>query len=603
MSSLLRRASILLLAATILLGLGATASPAEESPSPPAGPLTLRIGWTNDLTSLNLFLGGLSPSDFEAYQLNYDFLVGFDAATLDPKPALATSWSVSDDGLVWTFELRRDVTWSDGEAFTAEDVAFTINFIVEQGANFYSSNVMFIDEAVAIDDDTVQVRCTDPKADMLGTGLLILPEHIWSKVGMKAAFSKFQNPAPIVGTGPFQVVEWKRGDYVRMQANKSYWGGAPTVDELLFTYYTNPDSMVYDLESGKQDVIVNVPEAQFEKLSQDSKIATIAANQGFVEQLFFNCYQDGASKGAPVLRDPAFRRALNFAVDKKKLVTLGFSDLAISGTTVIPPGYTAFPWHWDPGAEAFPFDLEMAAAALDEAGYTDGDGDGVREADGKPISLHLLARSQSPGEQRAAKLIAGWFEDIGIDVKLSVVDEGVYLDTIYNVNEAGDLAPDFDMLLYWTGSGPDPGMTLGFETSDQIGWWSVAYWGSKDYDDLWDEQSTTIDRQARKAIVWEMQKLVNDESPYITIVDTRVLQAYRADDWTGWVTSPVDGGVVMTWYSHDTYVNLKPSEAEAVEAGSSWMLPVVLVVVGIAAVAVVAILLVRRRGRKSVEVE
>jgi len=100
-----------------------------------------------------------------------------------------------------------------------------------------------------------------------------------------------------------------------------------------------------------------------------------------------------------------------------------------------------------------------------------------------------------------------------------------------------------------------------------------------------------------------MQKLVNDESPYITIVDTRVLQAYRADDWTGWVTSPVDGGVVMTWYSHDTYVNLKPSEAEAVEAGSSWMLPVVLVVVGVAAVAVVAILLVRRRGRKSVEVE
>ncbi len=595
----LRRASVAVLAAVLLLGLGAAVSHAEESPSPANEPLALHIGWTNDLTNLNIFLGGLSPSDFEIYQLNYDFLVGFDAATLDPQPALATSWSVSEDGLVWTFELRQGVAWSDGEPFTAEDVAFTINFIVEQGANFYSSNVMFIDEAVALDDDTVEVRCSDPKADMLGMGLLILPEHIWAEVGMDAAFTEFENPAPTVGTGSFQVVEWKRGDYVRLEANKDYWAGAPTVDELLFTYYTNPDSMVLDLQSGKQDVIVNVPEAQFDKLGDDAAIETIAANQGFVEQLFFNCYQDDASKGAAVLRDTAFRRALAYAVDKEALVTLAFSGLGAPGTTIIPPGYTAFPWHWDPGAEASPFDMEMAAAALDDAGYTDADGDGIREADGKPISLRMLARTQSPGEQRAAKLIAGWFEEVGIGVELSVVDEGVYFDVIYNVNKANDLAPDFDMLLYWTGSGPDPGMTLAFETSEQIGWWGVAYWGNEEYDRLWDEQSTTLDREARKAIVWEMQKLVNDESPYINLVDTRVLQAYRADDWTGWVTSPAEGGVIMTWYSHDTYVNLKPTVTETSDGGSSWLLPLVLV--GAAVIVISIIMLVRRRGGEGPE--
>lgn len=595
----LRRASVAVLAAVLLLGLGAAVSHAEESPSPANEPLALRIGWTNDLTNLNIFLGGLSPSDFEIYQLNYDFLVGFDAATLDPQPALATSWSVSEDGLVWTFELRQGVAWSDGEPFTAEDVAFTINFIVEQGANFYSSNVMFIDEAVALDDDTVEVRCSDPKADMLGMGLLILPEHIWAEVGMDAAFTEFENPAPTVGTGPFQVVEWKRGDYVRLEANKDYWAGAPTVDELLFTYYTNPDSMVLDLQSGKQDVIVNVPEAQFDKLGDDAAIETIAANQGFVEQLFFNCYQDDASKGAAVLRDPAFRRALAYAVDKEALVTLAFSGLGAPGTTIIPPGYTAFPWHWDPGAEAYPFDMEMAVAALDDAGYTDADGDGIREAGGKPISLRMLARTQSPGEQRAAKLIAGWFEEVGIGIELSVVDEGVYFDVIYNADKANDLAPDFDMLLYWTGSGPDPGMTLAFETSEQIGWWGVAYWGNEEYDRLWDEQSTTLDREARKAIVWEMQKLVNDESPYINLVDTRVLQAYRADDWTGWVTSPAEGGVIMTWYSHDTYVNLKPTVTETSDGGSSWLLPLVLVAAAVIVIGI--IMLVRRRGGEGPE--
>jgi len=147
----------------------------------------------------------------------------------------------------------------------------------------------------------------------------------------------------------------------------------------------------------------------------------------------------------------------------------------------------------------------MAAKALDAAGCTDANGDGIRDYKGKPIRLRLLARTQSPGEQRAANLLAGWFKNIGIDVKLSVVDDGIFLDRIYNVNAAGDYAPDFDMLLFWTGS-PDPGMTLSNETSRQIKYWGVSSWGGKRYDDLWNAQSTTIDREAREAIVWEMQK-------------------------------------------------------------------------------------------------
>ncbi|HET6496918.1 MAG TPA: ABC transporter substrate-binding protein, partial [Thermoleophilia bacterium] len=173
MQSHLRRTGIILALALALFILGVAPALAEESSSPEASPVTLRIGWTNDISSLNPFLGLVSPSDYETYQLNYDFLVGFDAATLDPEPALATEWSVSDDGLVWTFKLREGVTWSDGEPFTAEDVAFTLNLIVEQGANSYSSNVLFIDEAVVIDDYTVEVRCSDPKADMLATGIFI----------------------------------------------------------------------------------------------------------------------------------------------------------------------------------------------------------------------------------------------------------------------------------------------------------------------------------------------------------------------------------------------------------------------------------------------
>jgi len=101
--------------------------------------------------------------------------------------------------------------------------------------------------------------------------------------------------------------------------------------------------MVFDPVSGRQDVIVNIPEAQLHRLGGKSGIKTVAANQESVEQLFFNCCQKDSSKGSPVLRDPAFRRALSYAADKERLVKLAFSGFGAPGTTVVPPGYTAFP--------------------------------------------------------------------------------------------------------------------------------------------------------------------------------------------------------------------------------------------------------------------
>jgi peptide/nickel transport system substrate-binding protein len=593
-------------AAVLLLSLSSAPALAEDEASPAGGaePLTLRVGWTNDLGSPNPFLGLISPSDFEVYQLTYDWLVGFDAATLDPVPALATEWSVSDDQLVWTFKLREGVKWTDGEPFTADDVAFTINLIVEQGANSYSSNVLFIEKATVIDDSTVEIACTDPKADMLASTIFILPEHIWSKVDMEEAFTTYENPVPHVGTGPFQAVEWKRGKYLRMKANKDYWGGAPNVDELLFSYYTNAESMVFDLESGKQDVIVNVPEAQFEKLGEKKGITTIAADQGFVESVYLNCSQDPTSKGHPVLRDPAFRRALNYAIDREQIAAVAYSGLAGPGSSLFPPDYTAFPWHWDPGAKAYPFDLEMANAKLDEAGYADSDGDGIREADGKSIELGLLTRAQVPAEQRAGKQIAGWFEEIGIEVDLSAVDEGIYLDRIYAVDGDGNLAPDFDMVIWYVGGTPDPGYLVGMETTDNIGYWGVTYWADKDYDGMWYQQATTLDAEARKPIVWDMQKKIYDDSPLISIAYPALLQAYRSDAWTGWIRSPRTGGVVMTWFNNDSYIKVRPKAASAATdsgSSSSWVLPTVLGFVGVLVVAGVVIVVVRRRGARSVE--
>jgi peptide/nickel transport system substrate-binding protein len=603
-----RRGALLLAAAlltAVLLGALAAAgqdaaratSPAA-SPSGGAGPATLRIGWDSEPDNLNPFLAVSSPSDYEVMQLQYDWLVGFDAATLQPRPALATSWSGSPDGKAWTFKLRPGVKWSDGQPFTAEDVAWTFNTIIRQGANVFSAPVQFIDKVVVVDPLTVEFRCSQPKADILRMNVPILPEHVWSKLSTKAMFTSFQNPAPVVGTGPFQVVKWVKGNDIQLKVNRYYWGPKPRVDQVVFSYYPNPQSMVWDLKSKNVSAIVDPPVAQFKALGANKGIQSIAANQDYLTQLYFNCDQSKQSQGNPVLRDPAFRRALNYAIDTQRIVSLAYGGLALPGTSLMPPGYGSVPWHWDPGAAAYTYDPAKATQLLAAAGYKNVGGV-LLDKQGKPITLRLLTRAQSPAEQAAGKLIVGWFRAIGITVRLQVLDEGSLNAAIYATNGKGQLAPDFDMVIWWMGGNPDPGFLLSLETSDSIGYWGVTYWGNKAYDKLWLQQMTTIDQEARKQIIWKMQQLYYAESPAIVLAYPEVPQAYSTD-WQGWVRSPSTGGVIDTAFNYDTYVGVRPAGDDATGSASrAWLAPVI--IGGAVVVLALAFLLWRARRRHASE--
>ena len=220
-----------------------------SSPSPSAQKVTLRLGWNEGPLNLNPFIG--YSASYEIWLLNYDVLVGIGSDGLpSTETGLAQSWETSADGKTWTFHLRSGVKWQDGEPLTAGDVAFTFNYIIKNEM----SNVVYlrgVKEAVALDDATLKVVCARPKANMLLTQIYIyvLPEHLWSKVDPKAAANTFRNPPPIVGSGPFQTVEFKKDEYVKMVRNPSYWGPRPAVDEIIFQYYTNSDTMVQDLRA------------------------------------------------------------------------------------------------------------------------------------------------------------------------------------------------------------------------------------------------------------------------------------------------------------------------------------------------------------------
>jgi len=581
-------------------GLG-SALAADPSASPAGEALVLRLGWTREPDSLNPFVG-YSASDYEIFHLQYDLLTGYNAKTWQPEPEIAESWTTSDDGLVWTFKIRSGVTWHDGTPLTARDVAFTFNYVIDNEMSAFTGYTEGIEKVVATDDTTAVFTCSRPKSNMLGMWVPILPEHVWANVDPADAGTGYANEEPIVGSGPFQVVEWKKGSFLRLAANKDYWGTKPTIDEVIFETYQNADTLAQDMKTGALDGAWGIPPAQMTTLGEVEGIEAVSYVVTGFDQLTFNCAPEPAT-GHPVLRDKAFRKALHHAIDKQKIADIAYNGLVEPATSLVPAGlYAEEPdYHWEPAAEeTYEFDLEKAKAALDAAGYVDGDGDGVREdKQGEPIKLRLLARNESIMSQQSGKFIAGWFEDIGLDITYQSVSEAALSDKVWNTVD-GKVQPDYDMFLWGWVADIDPNFFVSISTTDQAGMWNQSVYSNAEYDQLFTEQAQELDPQKRKDIIWRMQQIIYDESPFIPLIYTRSQEAYDTSRWTGWVKSPEkDGGVFYT-YQVDSYVNVKPvAAAEAAPSADSsstgWIVAVVAAVV---AAIVAVVLLLRRRGAR-----
>ena len=603
---LLLAVSLALLGA-LLCGL-ASALASSPSPGPSPGKIVLRVGWIMDPDSLNPFVA----TNFTAAmitQLNYDYLVGFDPSTLTPSKGahgtgLATDWRVSPDGKHWTFALRRNAVWQDGYGpVTAADVAFTLNYVIDNQMANYVTYVEGMRRATAVDTATVSIDCVRPKADMLSAlGVIpILPKHIWAHVSPKTAGNAYTNSPPIIGSGPFECVAFKKGAYVTMVANKRYWHGAPKIDEVIFEYFTSADSMGMELTSGTIDACYQPEDTQMRRLQHEPGYVAKKVLVNGYDDLAFNCYvppPGGKSLGNPVLRDPRFRQALQWAVDKNQLVQVAYAGNAKVGDTVVTAGYYTNPdWHWTPPAnQAYSFDLSKAGQLLDAAGYRDSNGDGWRDYRGKPIKLRLWAFSEYGTSVRDVKLIAVWLRQLGLQVVISDMDFGSIMARVFNTAN-GKPAPDFDLVQNGWYLGIDPGQSMSFFTTGQIGTWNDSGFSNPEFDRLYVEQSRVLDPNTRKQLIDRMQQIVFEQSPYVVLAYYGDTEAWNSK-WVGWVPSPAKGGsAVMDAYSY-LFVHPETSGGTAATATSG---PVALLVLAGVVVAVVAGLLLWRRRRPPAE--
>jgi peptide/nickel transport system substrate-binding protein len=584
--------ALLILAACAAPAHASSASPAPDvpdaSPSASASPLALKVGLAEDVDGMNPF-SSWSGITWEAFRLNYDFLTWYDA-DYNVAPDLATSWEHTPDGKVWTFHIRRGVTWQDGVPLTAHDIAFTYNLILDNDLSAYTSYLPFVTKVEAPDDSTLVITNSKSSAGMLALYIPIVPEHVWSKVPANKLDS-WPN-VPTIGSGPFQVVESKKGHYVKMVANKSYFGGAPTIDQILFEIYQDPDTCVQDYKAGNLDAISLTGSTQYNSLKTAPGTSGAYEAIGFHE-MGFNCWQSPKSKGNPALLDADLRRAIHWAIDEDKIVDVSMSGYAQSGTSVISP---LSPYHWQPaGDQLVSYDPAKAKEILDAAGYKDVNGDGMREdTHGKPMVLRLTALTDYPEDVSAAKMIHQWLSDVGVATKLDLMTEAAF----YDANWAGD----FDIYFWSWGGDIDPGFMLSCFTTQQIHSWSDCYLSDAAFDALYTQQAQAFDPAQRKQLVQQAQQYLYDQAPYVVLfyyVDT---QAFRSDRWTGWTYAPPGKGGVIRNFMRTTYLDLKPVSGTAAKSSHAGLIAALVVAV-IAAAVVIAVVARRRRPRHVEEQE
>ena len=512
-------------------------------------PLTFNLALSNDAGSSGV-LGYL-----------FEGLTDISWLSGEPQPNLAESWDVSADGLTWTFYLRRDVVWHDGEPFTAADVEFTFNEIIyNEGiptptrATF---NFRLLDDdgnwqqapmtVMAIDDYTAQFVLPVSFAPFLRSmSTEIYPQHILQTYVDTGTFNEVwdisTDPSEIVGTGPFLIDQYVSGERVAFRRNPDYWltdadgNRLPYLDRVVQVIVPDLESELEAFRSGLADIhgVLGHEYAALEPLSADENFTIHRRGPTFGSTfLTFNQNQgvDPESGVAYVSEEKfywfsnlAFRRAVAHAVDKDAIIEQVQHGLGYPQWSPISPATGAF---HNSDVATYEFELEQANALLDELGWTDRDNDGFREDDrGNEIAFSLATNQGNTVREQVAGIIHQGVTEIGLNVDLQVIDFSELVDQLTT-------SYDWDAIAIGFTGGPDPysGIVL-WHSSESLHLWypnqsePATAWEAE-LDDLYIRASQELDRELRIAMYHQAQEIVAENLPLIYTTHPERLNAVR----------------------------------------------------------------------------
>ncbi len=537
--------AMIVLASLVLTACGGQGTPATtEAPSSTTqaapstdAPLILHEGWTENPDTLNPAYAFLTQS-YEIFDLVYSTLT-----TQAPDGTyiggLAKDWSVASDKLTWTVHLKDGIKWHNGETFKASDIVWAMNAVMQDpdGWSTTSAYVSGFQEVTAPDDATVQIVTEYPIANMEYRLSFIFAVYPPDFEGFKTAedLQNFNN-FNIIGTGPFKMNTYDKDKGVLiLDANKEFYDGTPTLDQVIFQKFDNADAMIQALKVGDIDVISEVPATAFETVKGYENVKTVEEQASYFNELVVNSVaatNDPAPKRNPALEDPQVRLALATAINKKDLVDIVLQGLGAPGDSIVPPTLGGGFWH-DPNIKDVSFDIAAANQILETAGYTMGS-DGVRAKGDTRLEMRLQFPTSNSVYPRIADSLAGWFKQIGVKANV----EGADPDSL---TAAMTPTGDYDLVIWGWGPDPDPDFILSVLTTDQFvsGGWSDSGYHNPEYDQLYLDQQKAVDKNERQQIIWKMQEMAFNDRPYIVLWYEKLLQAYRSDRFTGFTESPL----------------------------------------------------------------
>ncbi|MFC4337794.1 ABC transporter substrate-binding protein [Salininema proteolyticum] len=569
----------------------------------------LMIAYDQELDTFNPFKQQFVIS-YNLSLLAYDTLIRTDAESFAPSPGLATEWEESDDGLTWTFTIREGAEWSDGEPLTAEDVEYTYDLLIEN-EDIRDWNIDFagnLVDAEAPDDTTFVLTLEEPAPnDILYGGTYIVPEHIWS--GFDDPADPTANDAlPIVGSGPFQTVEYQINEFIRLEANPGYWDGAPGFDEIVYVVYSEPDAAVAALEAGEVDIVSKLNPAQAEALENADHVTVNNAQNRRFTSLNINhraatADGDGFGDGHPALRDQAVRTALHTAIDKEALVDRVLDGSGDPGVGIMPEIFTDY--HWDGGGDLVEFDIAEANGILDEAGYEKGP-DGIRTMPdgGEKLTFRLYHHADNTDYATVVSFLTEWWEELGLEIEPEPIEMGTLNDKAY--------LGEYDIVFSGWGVGPNPSEIMGMYTcavlptkTDGTERSHENYFCDEEYDRLQAEQKLVADAAERRPMVERQQEILYDHAGTIWLYYQNNIEAYNSDKVANLTPQPADGGMItgqqgFLWAYHSA-TPVEGSEGSGATAASDNPTATILIAAAAAVVIGAGAFLIARRRRATAD--
>ncbi len=448
------------------------------------------------------------------WQMNNHWAWEFDEKN-EPFPRLVTeipsveNGSISADGKVITMKLREGMKWSDGDPLDADDFIFTWEMAVSPSNTVASAYPYdYIESVTAPDPQTVVITFYEPFAPWLATlwhG--ILPAHILRPVyqteGTIDNADWLKNPT--VGCGPFNFAEWESGSFARFVRNENYWGEPAKLDEVFIRFVPDDASQVAALKAGGADLGTFIAYSDVPGLKEAGLNIVVEPN-GYSEWMFFTLNEE---KSNPAVFDVRVRKAIAMAIDRE-----GINRDLLLGLTKVPASFwDALPFYNDPPLVNYPYDPDQARALLDEAGWIDSNGDGVREKDGVDLVIEHATTIREVRQDTQA-VMQQQLAEVGIKLNVNPVDDTLYFASYADNGPAAQ--GEFD-IQQWSDGPLFPDPDLYYWLCDQIptdenpvgeNWFYIC---DEELDALIKLQSTQVDVTERQQTIAQINQLFYDK--------------------------------------------------------------------------------------------